>query len=721
MLYFYCNTLSSITLHTNSTMKLTLPTFKKFTASLLWEGLFLAVLILIGSVLGLLAVYHTATPNIDAVKQYPFHLPTIIYDRMGITELYRLYDEENRIIIDHDAIPDMVRYATIASEDTEFYSHHGINPLSIVRALWANLKSGEIEQGGSTITQQLARALYLSNDQTFERKFREALLAIKIDRALTKDEILDLYLNTIPYGSNAYGIEVAADLFFQKHARDLTIDESALLAALPNAPTYFSPYKTHENELRLRQEAILEKMYALGYISRDEYTLANSSDTLARITPRTQPITAPHFVFAVIDELRTRYSEEELRTQGFRVITTLDLDLQASGEQAVREGAKKNLVRGASNAALVALDAKTGDVLTMVGSKDYYDKSIDGNVNVTLEKRQPGSAFKPFAYATAFTKGFQPETPIYDRLINFGPDGSGKNYIPQNYDGKFHGLLTMRQALSMSLNIPAVQTLALAGVADTIKLATAMGITTLNEPNRYGLSLVLGGAEVRPLDMANAFSVFGQEGRAHTTRTIHTIFNTAGTEIALHEKQQDKQVLDPEVARKINSILSDNSARTPIFGPNSPLAFPTGVTVAGKTGTTQNFRDAWTVGYTPSIAVAVWAGNNDNRPMNPGADGIYVAAPIWRDFMNQALKRFPETGFTAYKPAPSKQARTLLPEKTIYIDKKTGREIPESKAKKMKKGRVEKIGMGNTETFDTSFVESDLVTFSDIQNFYQEN
>ncbi len=688
--------------------------------SLFWEIFFLSGLILLGTIIGLFLVYLSGTPNIDRIREYPFHLPTIIYDRTGETELYRLYGEENRVIVDHDAIPESVRLATIASEDASFYTHRGIDPLSILRALRANLQSGQIEQGGSTITQQLARALFLTHEQTLDRKIREALLAIKIDRALSKDEILDLYLNTVPYGANTYGIEAAAQMFFQKHASELSIDESALLSALPNAPTYFSPYRENEAALKARQKNILAKMYALGFISRAEFTTATAADTLVHITPRETTIIAPHFVFAVIDELKARSTEEELRTQGLHVITTLDLDLQQAAEKAVREGGVKNLSRGASNAALVALDATNGNILAMVGSRDYFDTSIDGNVNVTLEKRQPGSAFKPFAYATAFTKGFQPETPIYDRPVNFGPDGSGKDYIPQNYDGKFHGRLTMRQALSMSLNVPAVQTLALAGVEDTIRLATNMGITTLTDPKRYGLALVLGGAEVRPLDMANAFSVFGQEGRAHSTTGIARIIDRNGTPL-LEEKSGERQVLDPEVARKINSILSDNAARTPIFGPNSPLAFPAGTVVAGKTGTTQNFRDAWTVGYTPSIAVAVWAGNNDNRPMYAGADGIFVAAPIWRDFMNSALKRFPETGFTAYRPQPGKTIATPLPEKTIYIDKKTGREIPESKAKKMKKGRVE--------SYSVSGISSDVpdapldapLSLSDIQKLYQEN
>ncbi len=687
------------------------------------EIIFFSCLVVLGIIIGLFLIYYYATPSIDHIRNYQWKLPSILYDRTGTVELYRLYDEENRIVISHDAIPESIRLATIASEDQNFYAHHGVDPLSIMRALRANLQSGRIEQGGSTITQQLARALFLTNERTLERKVREALLALKIDRALEKDEILDLYLNTVPYGANAYGIESAASLFFNKKAIDLSIDESALLAALPNAPTFFSPYRNNLDGLKERQEHILLRMYTLGYISRSEYTAAISAETVTHIFPRRDNIIAPHFVFAVLDELKEKYSEADLQTKGLRIITTLDLDLQKSAERIVREGAEKIKARGAENAALVALDAKNGNILAMVGSRDYFDTTIDGNVNVTMEKRQPGSAFKPFAYATAFSKGFQPETPLYDTLTNFGPDGTGKNYIPQNYDGKFHGRLTMRQALSMSLNVPAVQTLALAGIEDTIKLATAMGITTLTDPKRYGLALVLGGAEVRPLDMANAFSVFGQEGRTHDTTGIAQVFDRTGAEIVLQTRRESIQAIEPEVARKINSILSDNAARTPIFGPNSPLAFPAGIKVAAKTGTTQNFRDAWTVGYTPSVAVAVWAGNNDNRPMNAGADGVFVAAPIWRAFMNVALKRFPETGFTAYKQASDTRLSTTFEDigsnKTIYIDKKTGREIPESKAKKMKKGRVEKYMTGTVDDAQ-SVPENSALSIEDIRKMYQE-
>lgn len=695
---------------------------------LLHEILWIAGLIVLGTVFGILAIYFFGTPSVKEIARFPFHQSTRFFDRTGTTELYRLYDEENRLVITHDAIPDTIRLATIASEDAHFYTHPGIDIFAILRALIIDIQSGEIKQGGSTITQQLARSLYLTRERTIQRKIREMFLAVKIDNHLSKDDILDLYLNAVPYGSNTYGIETASETFFGKKAIDLTLEESALLAGLPNAPTLFSPYGKNVDGLLSRQRALLKQMQDLGFITENELEQALSVDIIGRILPLRRNIIAPHFVFYVIAELEKNYTQEQLRTEGLSIYTTIDLDLQNAGEGAVRDGAKKNIARGATNAGLVALDAKTGEVLTMVGSKDYFDESVDGNVNITIQERQPGSAFKPFAYAKAFEKGFQPESLIIDRPINFGPDGSGRPYIPRNYDGKFHGILTMRQALAMSLNVPAVQTLALAGVNDTIELATRLGITTLDDPSRYGLALVLGGAEVRPIDMASAFSVFSQDGIRHTIKPIIKIVDKNKEEYVRTNNSEDGlRVLDADIAQKINSILSDNISRTPIFGARSPLAFPSGVFVAGKTGTTQNFRDAWTVGYTPSIAVAVWAGNNDNRPMKGGADGIFVAAPIWRAFMNTALLRFPETGFTAYtrKIVPTAETSPLLGiDKTIYFDKKTGREISPEKAKKMKSSRVEKkvtfalpLGEINSEETPTE----GLVPFDVLRPLYTTN
>ncbi len=693
------------------------------------EIIWISILIASGIGIGVTAIYFFGTPDVSSAADYPFHETSIIYDRTGEHELYHIYGEENRTVIARAAMPESIRLATVASEDANFYSHRGIDPLAILRAVAVNVEQGDVKQGGSTITQQLARSLFLTRERTFVRKIREAFLAVKLDNSLDKETILDLYLNAVPYGSNAYGIEAAAQAYFHKHAKDLSLDESALLAAIPNAPSILSPQGGDRDALLTRQKDILRKMYELGFISSIELREAAEADTLAKTYPREDRLLAPHFTLYAASQLKEMYGKERLETAGLRILSSLDWDLQQTAERVVREGAEKNRVHGAENAALVSLDPKTGEVLAMVGSKDYFDKTIDGQVNIATSVRQPGSSFKPFAYAAAFEKGFQPETLIVDRPINFGPDGTGKSYIPNNYDGKFHGVLTMRQALSMSLNVPAVQTLALAGIDRTIALATRLGITTLTDPSRYGLALVLGGAEVRPIEMANAFSVFSQEGIRHDIRPFHEIKDTRGNEYPL-PADTGARVLNEDIARKINSILSDNAARTPIFGPNSPLAFPAGVQVAGKTGTTQNFRDAWTVGYTPSIATAVWVGNNDNRPMRAGSDGIFVAAPIWRAYMNAALKRFPETGFTPYQPTATavetgitQPTSEALSGKTIYIDKKTGREISKDKAKKLKKSRVDKIDTG---TFSSEGIPSDsygeggAIPLSEVLSAYQQ-
>ena len=572
---------------------------------------------------------------------------TVIYDRTGTTELYKIHGEEDRKRIAHDDIPDFMRFATIAAEDDAFYSHFGIDPFSIARAVKENLLRGTLAQGGSTITQQLARNVFFTREKTLERKVREAVMALKIEQMYTKDEILDAYLNVVPYGANAYGVEAAAEVYFGKHARELTLDEAALLASLPKATTTFSPYGTHTNRLIARQKMILERMRELGFVSDDAIDAALETDTLAKVKPLRQSIVSPHFVFHAIEELERTYDRDFLKRGGLKVYTTIDLKLQALGEEVVAQGVARNARYRAQNAALVAVDPRTGDILAMVGSKDYYATDIDGQVNVTTRLRQPGSAFKPFAYATAFAKGYQPETVVWDVLTNFGPDGSGKNYMPHNYTGRFHGLVSLRNALAQSLNVPAVKVLYLAGIDTTIDTAQRMGITSLTDRSRYGLALVLGGAEVRPLDITAAFGVFANDGVRVPAHAIAKIVDRDGTVIYDAQTIHKARVLDAQVARKINSILSDNAARTPAFGRNNPLVVP-GHTVAAKTGTTQNYRDAWTVGYTPEIAVGVWAGNNDNRPMRAGAAGAVVAAPIWHDFMTRVLAQRPDVPFPDY-------------------------------------------------------------------------
>lgn len=662
------------------------------------QGLFDAVIILIFVGTGVVAwAYYSLTPAASQLAERKISQTSAIYDRTGERVLYEMHGEENRKILTHDHIPDVARLSTIATEDANFYNHIGIDPSSIVRALKVNIENNAVVQGGSTITQQLARSAFLTKERTLKRKFLEAIFAIKIERHYSKEEILDQYLNEVPYGANAYGIETASETYFGKIAENLTLDEAAFLAALPKAPSYYSPYNTHGDATKARQKYILQRMSELGLVSDGEVQDALKIDTLAKIKKPSSPILAPHFVFYVLEQLETKYGKEFVQTGGLKIKTTLNYDMQVLGEDVVARGASKNISRGATNAALVAVNPKNGDILAMVGSKDFYDKSIDGQVNIATSLQQPGSSFKPFAYATAFEKGYQPETKIMDAPTNFGPDGSGRNYVPRNYDGKFHGMLTMREALAQSLNIPAIKTLYLAGIDDTIAMAHRLGITTLNERNRYGLSLVIGGGDVKLVDMASAFSVFANDGVRNPSHSILKITDANGKLIEQAELNPTR-VLDQQIARKIDSILSDNKARTPIFGPKSPLIMSDGRPVAAKTGTTQEFRDAWTVGFTPQIAVGVWAGNNDNRPMKGGSDGVFVAAPIWNEFMTKVLVNQPTETFIAYdaydKSGDDKLASIDLGGsvrmKITYFNNKTGKKISESKAKKTKPSKVEK-------------------------------
>ncbi|MBI2466040.1 MAG: transglycosylase domain-containing protein, partial [Candidatus Sungbacteria bacterium] len=510
-------------------------------------------------------------------------------------------------------------------------------------------------QGGSTITQQFVKKSILSDERTLTRKIKEAILALELERRYSKDEILNFYLNQIPYGSNAYGIEAAAQTFFSKKANDLTLYEAVLLASLPKATSYYSPYGEHRDELITRQHNILNKMAELNYISSAEAERAKKQ-TL-NFSKIKSGIQAPHFVFYVKNLVEEKYGEEYVAKAGLKVITTLDWDLQNIAETAVAAGADRNDKVGAHNAALTALDPKTGQVLVMVGSRDYFKDPVpagcepgvncqfEGNVNVVTRLRQPGSAFKPFVYATAFKKGYTDKTILFDIPTQFDtgcnplgqPQSVGtKCYSPRNFDFKFRGPVTARVALANSLNVPAVQMLYLAGVEDSINTAEDMGLTTLKDRSRFGLSLVLGGGEIKLLELASAFGVLATEGVRHAPVSILRIENSKG-EVLEEFKDEPSQVLDPEISRLVTNILSDNNARIPIFGPRSPLFFE-GRPVAAKTGTTNEFRDGWTLGYTPSLVAGVWVGNNDNIPIKQ-EPGVYVAAPIWRDFMTQAFEK----------------------------------------------------------------------------------
>jgi len=598
---------------------------------------------------------------------------TKIYDRTGTIVLYDIHGEEKRTVIPWENIPEYIKSATLASEDSSFYSHQGLDFRGIIRAFLRNLTEFRITQGGSTITQQLVKKAILTDERTFSRKIKEALLSIEVERRFTKDQIFWMYLNQIPYGSNAYGIESASQVFFDKPAKDLTIAQSTLLASLPKAPTYYSPHGENLIETLARKDNILEKMKNLNYISEEEYQTALKEE-LSFHSPR-ENILAPHFVIMVRDYLIKKYGEEMVENGGLKIYTTLDYELQKIAEGAIEKYAEKNEeLYKAKNAALTAINPRNGQILAMVGSRDYFDMDNEGNFNVAIANRQPGSAFKPFAYAVALQKGFTDSTVLFDYRTEFNPEcPAGANqekdqygldcYHPQNYDEGFRGPVTIRQALARSLNVPSVKVLYLAGINDTIDFAQRMGISTLGENRKnFGLSLVLGGAEVKLLDMVSAYGVFANDGIRQSPSFILKIENAVGGILEKY-KPKEERVINQQASRMITNILSDNKARTPVFGSNSSLYFPERP-VAAKTGTTQANRDAWVMGYTPSLAVGVWVGNNDNTSMTRKGAGISVSGPIWHDFMASALKDKPVEIFL--QPDPIEVSKIMLNGEYIF-------------------------------------------------------
>ncbi len=610
--------------------------FKK----LLVAGVFAGIVFFI--LFGLTFAYYAFTipdPG-QLAKREPVE-STKILDRNGKL-LYELYDEEKRTLVTLDQVPKYVKDATIAIEDKNFYTHGGISITGILRAIIINILKGSKSQGGSTITQQFVRNAVLTREKTWGRKIKEIALSLEIERRYSKDEILQLYLNEIPYGGNAYGVEAAAQTFFGKSARDLTLIEAAYLAAMPQAPSYYSPFGPNREALDARADTVLAVMADQGYITKKQRDEAQGIKVEFRNIGR--GILAPHFVLYVQDLLAKKYGDISLRRDGLRVTTSLDLDLQKIAEQVVTDQvASSEKKYNATNASLVAMDPRTGQILAMVGSRDYFDKAHDGAVNVALRPRQPGSSFKPYVYATAFKKGMSPATLIMDVTTDFGEFG-GKEYIPANYDGKEHGPVSIRKALQGSLNIPAVKTLILTGIDDAIETAESLGITTLKDRSRFGPALVLGGAEVKLLEHTAAYGVFATGGVRHNTTAILKIEDKSGNVLEENKESRGQEVLDPQIAYQITNVLSDNPSRVYIFGQNNRLQLP-GRPVAAKTGTTQEYRDAWTVGYTPSLVTGVWMGNNNNEPMTGGASGSLVAASIWQGFMLKALGGKPAEEF----------------------------------------------------------------------------
>lgn len=568
---------------------------------------------------------------------------TVISDRNGEV-LYDIYQNQNRIPVAFADMPLHLRQATIAIEDKDFYKHQGFSIRGMGRAL-INIFVFHNLQGGSTLTQQLVKNVLLTNERTLPRKIKEFILAIQIERKYSKDEILQMYLNEAPYGGTAVGVETAAQLYFGKNTKDLNLTESVILAGLPQSPSTYSPLFGQDPQAYInRSSQVLRRMLEDGYISAKEETEIKNSLVKVEFSHESANFRAAHFVMYVKEQLVSQFGEKMVEEGGLKVKTTLDWKIQEQSEKIVKQEIDKLKNLNVGNGAAIVIDPKTGEILAMVGSKDYQSTDSAGlkfNV-VTQGLRQPGSAIKPIIYATAFKKGYTPSTLLMDVETHF-PGGIDKpDYVPKNYDGKFRGPIQVRYALANSINIAAVKMLAMVGVKDALTTAYSMGLTTLKPTSenlsRLGLSMTLGGGEVKLIDLTSAFSVFATSGVRHDPISILKVEDKDGKVLFETKKSSGQQVISPQVSFLISNILADNDARKDIFGPSSWLVVP-GKTVSVKTGTTDDKRDNWTVGYTPSYAVGVWVGNNDNSPMNPAlASGVTGAAPIWNKMMSYVLK-----------------------------------------------------------------------------------
>ncbi len=571
---------------------------------------------------------------------------TKIYDRYGQL-LYKIYRNQNRSLVELKDVPVYLIQATIAIEDAEFYNHHGLSLKGIFRAALGNLQGDKLS-GGSTITQQLVKNALLTPERTWQRKIKEIILSLLVETKFSKDEILKMYLNEVGYGGAAYGIEEASQLYFDKSVGELNLAEAALLAGLPASPTTFSPFGAHPEKAKERQELVLKRMKQEGFLTQDEEEKAANENI--RLAPQRTDIKAPHFVMYVKELLVEKYGERMVEEGGLEVKTSLDLNLQEEAQKIVKNEIDQLQRLHVTNGATLATNSKTGEILAMVGSKDYFDKSIDGNVNVTLRSRQPGSAIKPVNYAVALQNGFTPATVIPDTPITYMVPGQPP-YSPKNYDSKFHGNVPLRVALASSYNVPAVKVLSAFGVERMIEQGKKMGITTWDDPSRFGLSLTLGGGEVKMIDMNVVYGTLANLGERVDLNPILEVKNYKRETLEKLETGNSKleikreRVLPPNIAYLLTDILSDNTARTPAFGPSSWLNIANHPHVAVKTGTTQNLRDNWTIGYTPDFVVAVWVGNNDNTPMSYVASGITGASPIWNKIMSFLVKDVPDKEF----------------------------------------------------------------------------
>lgn len=704
----------------------------------LWAGL-LFIVVAFAFALFVLSI-------ISDVPEFPTKIvnekSTIIYDREG-NVLYTIHGEENRFEIPLDQIPQHVIDATVAIEDDRFFEHRGFDIGGIIKGFLAEyLRIGK-RRGGSTITQQLVKNTLLSSERTVTRKVKEIILSLQMERTFSKNEILSMYLNTIPYGSNAYGIEIASRVYFNKHAPDLTLAEAAILASLPQAPSRYNPYGNGKNQLMGyfdeegnyhsgRKDTVLKRMEDLGLITDEQRKQAFEQALQITFQRAKDNIKHPHFVLFIKELLENKFGKEAVEKGGLQVYTTLDPNLQTKAEEVIVERIKTYPEKfGASNAGLLTVDLEKGQILAMVGSSDYFNEAIDGNVNMVFRLRQPGSSFKPMVYATGFAKGYSPASVLFDVETDFG-----NKYIPQNYDGKFHGMISARKALANSLNVPAIKMAFLAGVDNVIEQAKRMGLTDLLDSEQYGVSIGIGTGEATLYQMVTAFSVFAKGGKKIEFTPFIRIENSEGKVIESYEENDPlgTEVLDPQIAYSINHVLSDKNARAPFW--NAALVLPDQI-AAAKTGTSNKRLksgkevgaikplDNWAIGYTTKYVTGVWIGNNDASPLNVGSDGISTAAPIWKAVMMEATKKddlqeFPKPAGVSWKSV-SKWSGLLAskhtPESDIVSELFTTYNTPSETDQAFLNVQIDRV----SKKLPTPETPKEAITEALVANFHSEN
>jgi penicillin-binding protein 1C len=607
-------------------------------------GVFLMVILGTLAAAALFAWYARDLPTPDKIVRRE-GFSTKLLDRKGEL-LYEVFVDEQRTPVRLDEVPETLKLATIAIEDQNFYSHGGFDPKGIARGFYLTIFTGR-KAGGSTLTQQLVKNVLLTSERTVARKIKEFILAVQIESKYNKDEILTMYLNEAPYGGTAWGAQAASQLYFNKDVSELDLVESAILAGMPQRPSYYTPFGNNPEAYIPRSEAVLRRMREDGYIDSDLEASAAAQLSAVAFHNGLSGLKAPHFSLYVKQELEEIYGEELVEKGGLVVTTSLDYELQKLAETIVAEEIAEVEDLEISNGAAMVIDSNSGEILSMVGSKDFFADDYDGQVNVVMSQRQPGSAIKPVTYATAFAQGYTPAHMLMDVRTEF-PSGTGEAYVPVNYDGAYRGPVQLRFALGSSLNVPAVKLLALVGVEEMLTTAYEMGFTTLEPTNenmrRFGLAVTLGGGEVRLIDLVSAYSAFSNGGVKTTPISVLKVEDRDGKVLFEHQPVERDRVLDEGVAFLINHVLSDNNARLLTFGANSYLNM--GDSIAVKTGTTNDKRDNWTIGWTDQAVVGVWVGNNDNSPMRQVASGVTGSSPIWRRIMVEVNKSIPPEGFS---------------------------------------------------------------------------